>query len=135
MKDLFDMTAGTSTGSILAAGLSYPNNTIKQEGLPGYFAPDLIKIYAEMGDQIFKKSELDDYSAFLWCLIILIPIAIAGHYTGSYFYDSQEIEDSFTDTRQHVSNMKRKQKGKQIKFTEFKLQDKIPKKETESSIL
>lgn len=28
MKDLFNMTAGTSTGSILAAGLSYPNQTL-----------------------------------------------------------------------------------------------------------
>jgi len=27
MKDLFDMTAGTSTGSILASGLVYPLNT------------------------------------------------------------------------------------------------------------
>ena len=27
MKDLFNMTAGTSTGSILAAGLAYPNST------------------------------------------------------------------------------------------------------------
>jgi patatin-like phospholipase/acyl hydrolase len=26
MKDLFNMMAGTSTGSILASGLSYPNN-------------------------------------------------------------------------------------------------------------
>ena len=26
MKDLFNMTAGTSTGSIIAAGLSYPIN-------------------------------------------------------------------------------------------------------------
>jgi len=28
MKDLFNMTAGTSTGSILAAGLVYPNETM-----------------------------------------------------------------------------------------------------------
>jgi len=28
MKDLFNMTAGTSTGSILAAGLTYPNQTL-----------------------------------------------------------------------------------------------------------
>ena len=35
MKDLFNMTAGTSTGSIISAGLSYPKN---DEGEPQYFA-------------------------------------------------------------------------------------------------
>jgi patatin-like phospholipase/acyl hydrolase len=29
MKDLFNMTAGTSTGSIIAAGLAYPVNETK----------------------------------------------------------------------------------------------------------
>lgn len=28
MKDLFNMTGGTSTGSIIAAGLAYPNTTL-----------------------------------------------------------------------------------------------------------
>lgn len=28
MKDMFNMTGGTSTGSIIAAGLSYPNSTM-----------------------------------------------------------------------------------------------------------
>ena len=35
MRDLFDMTAGTSTGSILAAGLSYTNTSDKA---PTFFA-------------------------------------------------------------------------------------------------
>jgi patatin-like phospholipase/acyl hydrolase len=55
MKDLFDMTSGTSTGSIIAAGLVYPNpNVTETEGVtikgqlyrpPGFFAKDLLEIY------------------------------------------------------------------------------------------
>lgn len=55
------MTAGTSTGSILAAGLAYPdvNNTLLENQnvntkykpdevfiKPGFYAEDLIKIYS-----------------------------------------------------------------------------------------
>lgn len=60
MKDLFDMTSGTSTGSIIAAGLVYPNpNVTETEGVtikgtlyrpPGFFATDLLKIYTEKND-------------------------------------------------------------------------------------
>jgi patatin-like phospholipase/acyl hydrolase len=28
MKDIFDMTAGTSTGSIIASALAFPNATV-----------------------------------------------------------------------------------------------------------
>jgi len=50
MKDLFNMTAGTSTGSILAAGLVYPNEKRIAEKEPKFFATDLLKIYSEQGD-------------------------------------------------------------------------------------
>ena len=42
MKDLFNMTAGTSTGSILAAGLVYPNQDRMQDKEPKFFAKELI---------------------------------------------------------------------------------------------
>ena len=59
MKDLFNMTAGTSTGSILAAALSYPNDpdlSYWQDGVetkrtnargdqPAFFGADLVNIY------------------------------------------------------------------------------------------
>jgi patatin-like phospholipase/acyl hydrolase len=44
------MTAGTSTGSILAAGLAYTNTSDNQ---PTFFAKDLIQIYSSKGQIIF----------------------------------------------------------------------------------
>ena len=44
MKDLFDMLTGTSTGSILAAGLSVPVNTSFPQ-TPRFWARDAINIY------------------------------------------------------------------------------------------
>ena len=46
MKDLFHMTAGTSTGSIIAAGLTYPNETTGGNPMN---ATDLIDIYKNRG--------------------------------------------------------------------------------------
>lgn len=51
MKDLFNMTAGTSTGSIISAGLSFPREDEKDQ--PKYYMDDLLKIYSTLGDQIF----------------------------------------------------------------------------------
>jgi len=66
LKDIFDMTAGTSTGSILAAGLAYPDpsNTAltnqnvnkKVDGTfikPGFFAKELIDLYSTDAHHIF----------------------------------------------------------------------------------
>ena len=52
MKDMFDMTAGTSTGSIISAGLVYPSD--KYKGVPKFFAKDIINIYSTRGGEIFS---------------------------------------------------------------------------------
>ena len=49
----FDLIAGTSTGGILALGLSRPDN----EGNPQFTAADLANIYRERGEEIFNRNQ------------------------------------------------------------------------------
>ena len=52
MKDLFDMMAGTSTGSIISAALSFPTNDVLETGeqVPQYWSKEVIDVYSKQGD-------------------------------------------------------------------------------------
>lgn len=52
VSDLFDLVAGTSTGGILAAGLTVP----KGNKTPRYSAEDMLELYTDRGDEIFNRS-------------------------------------------------------------------------------
>ena len=59
-KDIFDLLAGTSTGSIISAALAYPieryaDTVPKVERVPKYFMKEVMDIYSTKGDQIFKE--------------------------------------------------------------------------------
>ncbi|TVR98211.1 MAG: patatin [Rhodospirillales bacterium] len=51
ISDLFHLVAGTSTGGILAAGLSLPHG-----GGPVFAATDLVALYRDRGREIFHRS-------------------------------------------------------------------------------
>lgn len=51
VSDLFDLVAGTSTGGILALGLSAPGD----DGKPRYRAADLLNLYESEGATIFHR--------------------------------------------------------------------------------
>ena len=89
LSSLFNMTAGTSTGSILAAGLTIPKADNGSE--PAMFADDLIDIYSTQGKMIFKKQELDiEVSVASWIIIFLISTAL--FFTlGIYKYDNPRV--------------------------------------------
>lgn len=112
MKDLFNMTAGTSTGSIIAAGLAYPDVNHTAEKQPGFFATDLLKIYSERGDEIFVKKELSFFNKSFWLIWFTSIFGSLSFFLGQYIYDNQDVYDSFQDMRNNISVAKSNIKGK-----------------------
>jgi len=56
LADYFDLFAGTSTGSMIVAGLLAPN----EENRPAYSAKEIVDLYFDNADTIFQDSLLQD---------------------------------------------------------------------------
>jgi len=96
---MFDFTAGTSTASIIAAGLAMPNKTDINQTIdcsktlcePKFFADDLIKIYSEKGHIIFQKYAMSGLNTFISMMLILIVLVSVFYYLGARTFDCSEL--------------------------------------------
>lgn len=95
LKDLFDMVAGTSTGSILAAGLTYPDSEHIDIKKPKFFADDILKIYSERGDEIFVQVKIDLIFAIIYIVVFGILFSFVGYCIGVMIYDSPTTRKAF----------------------------------------
>ena len=97
MKDMFDMMAGTSTGSIIAAALSYPNPDDKDKEMkdrrPWYFMEEIMGIYTKTGDKIFVASRSSAVTGTLIFILFIATCATIGYLINfNYFNASKEEE-------------------------------------------
>ena len=93
MKDLFDMTAGTSTGSIISAGLVYPDSPRKT--YPKYFADDIIEIYSTRGGEIFLKHQNRYFALVIMIAVLVGGLGYLGKKTGEKIYANKKREAEF----------------------------------------
>lgn len=79
------MTAGTSTGSIIAAGLSCPSKS--NLTIPGYFAKDLLNIYVEKRGEIFAYNGYSLVEKMFFIIFITVIFGSSGYFVGYLRYN------------------------------------------------
>ena len=82
MKDLFDMMAGTSTGSLMAAAFSIPSADNSSE--PMFWGMSMAKCYEESAPKLFLSNGLNTFKTFLvyfgFFMIFFVVFYTCGHY-------------------------------------------------------
>jgi patatin-like phospholipase/acyl hydrolase len=79
------MTAGTSTGSIIAAGLGCPSKNDRK--IPAYFANDLLDIYVNKNKEIFKYNGYSVAAKIFIVFFTTVVFGSSGYFCGYLKYN------------------------------------------------
>ena len=85
---MFDMMAGTSTGSIIAAALAYPHPD--DPTIPKYFMQEIMDIYTIENKKIFVPHGTSYSAYFIITMFIIGTCTFVGYYDGKRRYDNFE---------------------------------------------
>jgi hypothetical protein len=117
------MTAGVSTGSILAAGFSKPKmidsvtkgdcnkeklDQCVSSGKPRFYAEELVDIYKTKGDKIFQKYTLSGASTFLYLFLFTVAFSALFYWIGLRMYDSQDARWDLSLMQIAIQNARRR---------------------------
>ena len=92
MSNLFDMFAGTSTGSMISAALSLPMDDDKTQ--PKYWARDTVNIYKLEAPVIFTKNGVDFYREILCYTIFIIVFSSLFFFIGTRKFNNKKTHVS-----------------------------------------
>lgn len=88
MNTIFDMIAGTSTGSIIAGMISTPSD--KDPSVPAYSAVDVVELYSTQGKKLFLSTAFPTWAAAVISLIGMIIFGILFFKIGMFYFDNIE---------------------------------------------
>lgn len=118
MSELFDLIAGTSTGSLLTTSLILPNGN-KNGTRNKFFADDAIDIYQNKASVVFTKYQITNWSRFWGTIIFSVIGGLLGIFIGWRMYYNKEHEDTMKAFKQYVKQRKATAKHHQQEHTEL----------------
>jgi predicted acylesterase/phospholipase RssA len=78
MSELYDMVAGTSTGSLLATAIVFPNPDPQNITKNKFFADDAIDVYTNEASVVFTKYDLGDWGILWGTLVFTLVGSLLG---------------------------------------------------------
>jgi hypothetical protein len=101
---LFDLVAGTSTGSLLATAIVLPNNNTAMypEQKNKFFAEDAIRIYKENGSTVFKKFTYSLTTLILGITAFTALGALIGYNIGVALFSNPRHEEAMKSFHAYI---------------------------------
>lgn len=105
MSVLFDMIAGSSTGSILTAALVCPAQEDKTK--PAYFADTVVNFYKDKGPEIYRYTGMNKGLQIVVIIFSILIGGVLGFRLGKKIFSDPQIDDLHRLLRQHIKEQKK----------------------------